>query len=81
MGTELKKYQDAVIENVFQYQNKFHFLSQEKLDTQVTTFDGQFTGFLCWDDSKKIVAQVSVLGPIAGMYGRKIEQIIMNPKR
>ena len=47
----------------------------------MTTFDGQFTGFLCWDDLKKIVAQVSVLGPIAGMYGRKIEQIIMNPKR
>ena len=80
MGPELKKYQDAVIENVFQYKNKFHFLSQEKLDTEVTTFDGQFTGFLCWGDLKKLLAQVSVLGPIAGMCGRRIEQLIMNPK-
>ena len=47
----------------------------------MTTFDGQFTGFLCWDDLKKLVGQVSVLGPIAGMYGRKIEQVLIHPKR
>ena len=46
LGKELKKYQAALIENVFQFKNKFHYLSQEKLDTEVTTFDGQFTGSL-----------------------------------
>ena len=70
MGTELKEYQDALIENVFQSKHKFTFLNQQKQDTEVTTFDGQFTGFLCWDDLQKLVGQVSVLGPIAGMYGR-----------
>ena len=47
----------------------------------MTTFDGQFTGFLCWDDLKKLVGQNSVLGPIAGMYGRNIQQVLMHPKR
>ena len=28
-GTELRKYQDVVIENVFQYKNKYTFLNQE----------------------------------------------------
>ena len=51
------------------------------MGTEVITFDGQFTGFLCWDDLKKIVGQISVLGPIAGMYGRNIEQELMHPKR
>ena len=55
--------------------------SIKKKDIEVTTFDGQFTGFLCWDDLKKLVGQVSVLGPIAGMYGRRIEQVLMHPKR
>ena len=45
-GTPLRKYQDVVIENVFQHRNKHAFLVQEKKDTQVRTFDGQFTGLL-----------------------------------
>ena len=80
-GTELRKYQDVVIENVFQYRNKHAFLDQEKKDTQVRTFDGQFIGFLTWEDRKTLVGQVSVLGPIAGLYGRIIEQFIIHPKR
>ena len=81
MGTELRRYQDALMENVFQHKNKHTFLHQEKLDTEVTTFDGQLIGFISWDDLKKIVGQFSVLGPIAGLYGRNIEQELMHLQR
>ena len=80
-GRPLRRYQDALIENVFQIRNKHAFLGREKTDIEVRTFDGQFIGFLTWEDLKKLVGQVCVLGPIAGLYGRIIEQFLVHPKR
>ena len=73
-GTEVRRYQDVLIENVFRYKNKRVFLDQEQLDIEAATFDGQLTGFVSYDDLKKLVRQICVLGPLAGMYGRDIEQ-------
>ena len=57
------------------------FLGNQKKDTEIRTFDGQFAGFLTWEDLKRLVAQVCVLGPIAGLYGRMIEQFLVHPRR
>ena len=80
-GKPLRRYQDALIENVFQIRNKAFFLDNQKKDTAVKTFDGQFEGYLAWEELEKIVAQVCVLGPIAGLYGRVVEQFLINPRR
>ena len=61
IGTEVKRYQDALIENVFRYKNKRAFLDQEKLDIEVTTFDGQLTGFISWDDLKQVLRHLDQL--------------------
>ena len=80
-GRTIQRYQDALIENVFQTRNKDFFLDNQKTDTSVRTFDGQFQGFLAWEELERIVSQVCVLGPIAGVYGRLVEQFLINPKR
>ena len=45
------------------------------------TFDGQFEGFLAWEELDQICSQVCVLGPIAGVFGRQVEQFLISPKR
>ena len=50
-----------------------------KMDTDVTTFDGQHSGYLSHKNLKTLVGQICILGPLAGMYGRDIEQEIMHP--
>ena len=56
-------------------------MDNQKTDTPVKTFDGQFEGYLAWEGLEKIVSQVCVLGPIAGVYGRLVEQFLTSPKR
>ena len=49
------------------------------MDTEVTTFDGQYSGYLSYKDLTNLVKQICILGPLAGMYGRDIEQEMMHP--
>ena len=41
--------------------------------------NGQYSGYLSYKDLKKLVKQICILGPLAGMYGRDIEQEMMHP--
>ena len=45
----------------------------------MTTFDGQHGGYLSYKDLTDLGKQICILGPLAGMYGRDIEQEIMHP--
>ena len=56
-------------------------MDNQKTDTCVRTFDRQIEGFLAWEELEKIVSQVCVFGPIAGVYGRLVEQFLFSPKR
>ena len=47
----------------------------------VNTFDGRFEGFLAYEELAKFSKQICALGPIAGLFGRQVEQFLINPKR
>ena len=45
-GKEIQSYQDALIEDIFQYRNKRQFIQKEKEPTEVSTLDGKHMGFV-----------------------------------
>ena len=69
-GTELRGYQDALIDNVFGHRSIDYFVKNQKTDTIVTTFDGYYTGFLAYNELERMGRQICILGPIAGVFGR-----------
>ena len=73
-GKELRTYQDALIHNVFGHRGIESFVKNQKTDTSVTTFDGYYTGFLAYKDLEQLGKQICVQGPIAGIFGRQLEQ-------
>ena len=80
-GKGLRKYQNALIDNVFGHRSIQTFVLNQKTDTVVSTFDGQFEGFLAYEELARFGKQICVLGPIAGLFGRQVEQFLINPKR
>ena len=80
-GAELRAYQDALIDNIFGHRSIDYFVKNPKTDTIVTTFDGKFTGYLVYDDLAQVGRQICVLGPIAGVFGRQLEQWLISPHR
>ena len=71
--------QAALIENVFGYTNKREFIDKEKEATEVSTWDGRYRGFIPYKHLRDMVKWINILGPLAGMYGRDIEQYLMRP--
>ena len=76
-GKDIQSYQDALIEDVFQWRNKMDFIKKEKEPTEVSTWDGKYIGFVNHFFLEKMATQIGILGPIGGLYGRDIEQEIM----
>ena len=80
-GTELQNYQDALIDNVFGHRSIDYFVKNQKTDTVVNTYDGRFTGDLAYEELAHFGRQICVLGPIAGVFGRQLEQWLISPDR
>jgi len=80
-GTELQNYQDALIDNLFGHRSIDYFVKNQKTDTIVNTFDGRFTGYLAYEELERLGKQICVLGPIAGVFGRQLEQWLISPDR
>ena len=80
-GKELRNYQDALIDSVFGHRDIENFVRNQKTDTCVTTFDGYYTGFLAYNELEQIGRQICVLGPIAGVFGRQLEQWLISSDR
>ena len=78
-GPVLRQYRDSLIQNVSRYQNVKEFLRGEKEPTEITSWDGQVCGYFSYDKVKALVRQINILGPLAAIYGRDIEQEIMYP--
>ena len=57
------------------------FVKNQKTDTIVTTFDGKFMDYLAYDEHERLGKQICVLGPIAGVFGRPLEQWLISPHR
>ena len=80
-GKELRNYQDALIDSVFGHRGIETFVKNQKTDTSVTTYDGYYTGFLAYKDLEQLGRQICVQGPIAGVFGRQLEQWLLRPDR
>ena len=51
---------------------------KEKEPIEVSTWDGRVTGYLSHYLLDKLAKQIGILGPLGGLYGRDIEQYLMN---
>ena len=76
-GDVIRSYQGACIKNVFLYSNPKLFVRGEKESTKIESWDGRDHGFYSYDMLKKLGSQIGILGPLAAMFGRDIEQEIM----
>ena len=75
----MQKYQDALITEVFGYTDKRDFLEKERQPTDVTTWDGKDRALISHAYSDKMVTEIGILGPLAAVYGREIEQLLVGP--
>ena len=80
-GPRLRELQDILIEDVFGYQDKREFVKKEKSATEVSTWDGRYRGFMSYKDLSTMTGWINIFGPLAGMYGRDIEQYLMRADR
>ena len=71
---KLWAHQDALIEGVFGYRGKRDFLATLKKPTDVWTFNGKYFGKISDEHLQNLWKQVGIIGPIAAMLGRDIEQ-------
>ena len=76
-GEQIQKHQDAVITEIFGYEDKKEFLRNERKPTEVSTWDGKDRALISHDELTKMAEMVSILGPLAGVDGRDIEQLLM----
>ena len=76
-GHEVQQYQNALIEDVFGYTDRKLFLNQLSMPTEVETFNGEYSGYITEDFLKKLVTRIMIVGPLAAIFGRCIEQEIM----
>ena len=56
-------------------------MKNQETDTVTNTYDGRFTGFLAYEEVDHFGKQICVLGPIAGVFGRQLEQYLISPDR
>ena len=77
LGNDIKRYQDAVIEEVFGYTDKYQFLKYENQETEVTTWDGKYRAWSSQSYLSKMVMEIGILGPLSGVYGREVEPYLM----
>ena len=80
-GKGLHKYQNALIDDVFGHRSIPYFVKNQKTDTVTHTYDGRFRGFLAYEELAQFGKQICVLGPIAGVFGRRLEQYLISPDR
>ena len=77
MGGDIKRYQDVVIKEVFGYSDKHQFLKYENPATEVTTWAGKDRALISSTYLNRMVTDIGILGPLAGVYGREVEQYLM----
>ena len=77
LGDDVKRHQDVVIKEVFGYSDKHQFLKYEKQATEVTTWDGKDRAWISSQCLNRMVTLIGIRGPFAGVYGRAVEQYLM----
>ena len=67
--------------DVFGHRSIQYLVKNPRTDTVTNTFDGRFRGFLAYEELSLFGKQICVLGPIAGVFGRQLEQFLISPDR
>ena len=73
----MREYQDALITHVLGYTYKHDFMPKLRSSLNVVTWDGKGQVRLDADYIEKMFKEVLLLWPLAAMYGREIEQILI----
>ena len=76
-GPEMREYQDALITHVFGYSHKDDFLPKVKSSLNVMTWDGKRRIMLEAAYIDNMFKEIILFGPLAAMYGKEIEQILI----
>ena len=76
-GMEMRDHQDALITHVFGYKDKDDFLPKVKSSLHVMTWDGRNRIMLDSTYIDKMFKEILLFGPLAAMYGKGIEQILI----
>ena len=67
-GQEVQQYQNALIEDVFGYNDRKEFVNRNNLPTEVETFNGEYSGYITEDFLKKLVTRIMIVGPFAAFF-------------
>ena len=76
-GPEMREYQDALITHVFGYTHKNDFLPKVTSSLSVMTWDGKGRILLEAAYIEHMFKEILIFGPLAAMYGKEIEQILI----
>ena len=76
-GDEMREYQDALITHVLGYNYKQEFLQKLKSSLNVVSWDGSSQIRLEPTYIERVVKEILLLGPLAAMFGREIQQILI----
>ena len=76
-GDEMREYQDALMTHVLGYNYKHEFLQKLKSSLDVVSWDGSSMIRLEPTYIERMVKEILLLGRLAAMYGREIQQILI----
>ena len=76
-GDLMRAHQDKLITTVFNYDNRREFLDKVDHPLTVETWDGKICAFMSVDYVGEMFREVCFLGPLAAMYGREVQQLLM----
>ena len=73
----MHEHQDALISKAFGYEDKEEFLAKQDQAMTVTTWDGKDRALISADYIDKMFKEICLLGPLAAVYGREVQHILM----
>ena len=76
-GDEMREYQDALITHVLGYNYKQDFIQKLRSSLSVVSWDGSNQIRLEATYIERMVKEILLLGPLAAMFGREIQQILI----
>ena len=73
----MRAHQDKLITTIFNYDNRREFLDKVNHPLTVETWDGEICAFMSVDYVGEMFREVCFFGPLAAMYGREVQQLLM----
>ena len=74
----MQQHQDQLISTILGYDDKYDFLEKLKNPMTVETWDGKVRALISVEQVTDMYQEICFLGPLAAMYGREVQQILMS---